>query len=909
MQLDMRAPGLGRGALGRRFGLDELLAVGLIGYAVVYASWQLLGWGGETQQVLIADAIYLPLGLLVVSIALRASFSARQPGVRRAWRWFAGAFVAYSLADFAWFYIEIVQGTAVPTPSIADVGYLAFYPLMVLGLLALPRGAQAPDGRRLLDLAIICTASLASVWWLVVGPMASALGSAPVQGLVAVAYPAGDVLVIFALATAVLGRVRGVPSAALLLLGFGLACNMVADLVYARVALEGSYVAGGWLDVAYTVGWLSLGFAGVVQMRSARMPGTPVGTAHLRPIPALPYLATVFVLGLVAISVRAGSVDQQALIAGAIGVTLLVSVRQYLTARQNTRLLGERLRGEERFHEILRNAADAVVVADRDGLITYATPSAPALVAAGGSDTLVGTAITRIVQPTDAPLLREMLRTLGQRAGSDATITCRSASTPARDLEVSVVDLLANELVGGIVVTFRDVTERFAFEAELRTRALHDPLTGLANRVLFNDRLEQALRRAHRRPTRPAVLYLDLDAFKSVNDTLGHTSGDEVLVEAARRLLTVLRPEDTAARLGGDEFGVLIEDTSEVAEAVSIAERIRDALAAPFRVAGRDLFISASVGIVRSKSPSDDGVTLLRDADIAMYEAKRASRGGYQVFTDLMYEQTVDRVRLEADLHVALDAGQLEVVYQAVIDLHKDTVAGVEALLRWHHPTRGLLLPEVFIPVAEATGEISRIGLWVLEESCRRVNEWNRRLGERPLRANVNVSFRQLKPSFVADVLDVLERTAFPTRLLVLELTESVFADGSQAVVDILSELRGHGIRIAIDDFGTGYSSLGYLRELPVDELKIDRSFVDRLAGQVDQGLVSAIIRLGRELDLGTVAEGIESPEQLALLRELGCDLGQGYLLGRPGSPDDPVVARLTSGGLASGRDGFVVAA
>jgi diguanylate cyclase (GGDEF)-like protein len=702
--------------------------------------------------------------------------------------------------------------------------------------------------------------------------------------------------------------VRGVPSAALLLLGFGLACNMVADLVYARLALGESYPTGGWLDVAYTVGWLALGFAGVVQVAATRAPGTPVGTAHLRPIPALPYLATAFVLGLVAISVREGSVDQQVLIAGAIGVTLLVSVRQYLTSQQNTRLLAQRLRSEERFHEILRNATDAVVVVDRDGLITFATPSTPALVAAGGPGALIGTAITRVVQPTDAPLLREMLRTVGER-GTGATITCRSASAPARDLEVSVVDLLANELVGGIVVTFHDVTERFAFEAELRTRALHDPLTGLANRVLFNDRLEQALRRARRRPTRPAVLYLDLDAFKSVNDTLGHTAGDEVLVEAARRLRKVLRPEDTAARLGGDEFGVLIEDSSEIGEVVAIADRIRAALAAPFGVAGRSLFLSASVGIVRSDSPKDDGVSLLRDADIAMYEAKRASRGGQQVFTTQMYEQTVDRVRLETDLRVALDAGELEVVYQAVVDLRRDTVAGVEALLRWHHPTRGLLLPEVFIPIAEATGEIGRIGLWVLEQACRRVHEWNQRLGEGALRANVNVSLRQLRPSFVEDVLDVLERTGFPARLLVLELTESVFADGSQAVVEILAELRDHGVRIAIDDFGTGYSSLGYLRELPVDELKIDRSFVTRLAGQVDQGLVSAIIRLGRELDLGTVAEGIESPEQLALLRELGCDLGQGYLLGRPGSPDDQIVARLTSGVLAEGGDGLIVAA
>ena len=876
----------GRGAIHRSSNVDGLLALGLVSYAVVYASWLILRWGGEDLQVAIADAIYLPLGALVVVIALRAARSARHPSVARAWRLFAAAFVAYALADLAWFLIEVVQGRVVPTPSVADLGYLAFYPLMVLGLLALPREASGGDRTRYLDLAIVCTASLASVWWLVVGPVAASIGSDTVAGLVAVAYPAGDLLVMFALATAMFGRIRSVSPATLVLLGVGLACNMVADLTYARLALEGTYPTGGWLDVAYTAGWLALGFAGLVQIHASRASTMTTSTEHLRPIPALPYLATALVFGLLWASVAGGSADQHVLLAGAIAVTALVSLRQYLTARQNTRLLAQRLHSEERFREILRNASDAVVVVEQSGTISYATPSTPLLMAGASLDP-VGRAITGVVRPEDAPLLRELLRTAEQRTGSSGTIACRSASTPPRDLEVGVVNLLANELVAGFVVTFRDVTERLAFEGELRTRALQDPLTGLANRVLFNDRLEQALRRARRRRTRPAVLFLDLDTFKSVNDTLGHTAGDEVLLEVARRLRTVLRPEDTAARLGGDEFGVLVEDTTDASEAVGVAERIHHALAGPFAVGGRDLAISASIGIVRSESRDDDHVSLLRNADIAMYEAKREARGGHQVFAPHMYEETVDRVRLEADMRVALDAGQLEVVYQTLVDLAHDRIVGVEALLRWHHPTRGLLMPTMFIPVAEACGEIGRIGQWVLEQTCLRVAEWNRRLPGQPLRANVNVSLRQLQPSFVALVCDVLERTGFPADLLVLELTESVFADGSETLGAILVELRARGVRIAIDDFGTGYSSLGYLRDLPVDELKIDRSFISRMAGQVDHGLVATIIKLGRELELGTVAEGIESPEQLALLRELGCDLGQGFLLGHPGSPGD----------------------
>jgi EAL domain-containing protein (putative c-di-GMP-specific phosphodiesterase class I) len=330
---------------------------------------------------------------------------------------------------------------------------------------------------------------------------------------------------------------------------------------------------------------------------------------------------------------------------------------------------------------------------------------------------------------------------------------------------------------------------------------------------------------------------------------------------------------------------VLLEDTRDIEEAVHTADRIRAALAAPLRTGDGSLGVATSIGIVRSESATDDAVAMLRNADIAMYEAKRSARGSHRVFAPRMYEETVERVRLEADLRDALEAGQLEVVYQPLVDLADDRIVGVEALLRWHHPVRGLLMPESFISLAESCGEIRRIGHWVLEQACRTVSEWNSRAPERPLRANVNVSPRQLQASFVHDVETILSLTGLPAEQLVLELTESACVVESQAIVGILAQLRGLGLRIAIDDFGTGYSSLGYLRDLPVDEIKIDRSFIAGRAAQGDFGLIGTIIQLGRELSLATVAEGIESPEQLAQLRELGCDVGQGYLLGRPAPP------------------------
>jgi diguanylate cyclase (GGDEF)-like protein/PAS domain S-box-containing protein len=895
MQLAVRTAGLTRFDLRGLRLIDLSLGLALLAYGLLYLSWLFLRWGGPELQLAIADGIFMPLGALVVAIAVRAAWTSPDAAIRRAWWLFAAAFAAYAFGDLVWFSIEVVLGATVPTPSLADVGYLAFYPLLVLGLLALPRTQHRGDRAMLLDFGIVCTGCAAAVWWFVVGPVVASTGSDAAATLVALAYPVGDMLVLFALTAAVLGRVRGVPSAALVLLGIGLVCNAIADLGYARLALQESYLAGDWLDVAYMAGWIALGLAGLAQLQGQGTDRATLSPALERPIPGLPYVAIAAVFGLLLLSAMHAAVERQVLIVCAVLVTILVTARQIHTSRQNTRLMAQRLHAEARFAEILRNASDVVVVADRSGSITYATPSAPALV--GEERALVGEPVTSLFREDDAALLKELIRTAADLPAGAGPVACRSAAAPSRDLEVGIMNLLDNDEVHGLVLTIRDVTERRAFERELRSQALTDPLTGLANRVLFSDRLEQALHRARRRRLRPAVLYLDLDAFKTVNDTLGHNAGDAVLIEVARRLRAELRIEDTAARLGGDEFAVLIEDTRSIEDAVTTADRIVAALAAPLDVGDGTMTVATSIGIVRSESPDDDVTTILRNADIAMYEAKRTERGRHQVFVPRMYEETVERVQLEADMRRALDEGQLEVVYQPLVDLVNERVMGVEALLRWHHPTRGLLMPTMFIPVAESCGEIRRIGLWVLEEACRTVGSWDAGADGLPLRANVNVSLRQLQPRFVKDVMAVLERTGFPAERLVLELTESAYVAESHVVATILGQLRAQGVRIAIDDFGTGYSSLGYLRDLPVDELKIDRTFIQGRAAQGDFGLIATIIQLGRELDLATVAEGIESPEQLAQLRELGCDVGQGYLLGRPAA------ATLRPPGRRSGTD------
>jgi len=358
-----------------------------------------------------------------------------------------------------------------------------------------------------------------------------------------------------------------------------------------------------------------------------------------------------------------------------------------------------------------------------------------------------------------------------------------------------------------------------------------------------------------------------------------------VLVEVARRLSGALRAEDTAARLGGDEFAILIDETRSVEEVIAVADRILADLRPPVEVDETAVTIGASIGIVRPEARGAEPVDLLRDGDIAMYEAKRQARGSYRLFEQAMFDATVERVSLETDLRAALDGGQLEVVYQPLFSMSDGQLTSVEALLRWNHPVRGLVMPTQFIPLAEQTGEIIRIGRWVLEQACRTVGGLNAIAGARQIRANVNVSARQLEPRFVEDVAQILRQTGFLAQLVVLEITESVFAAERPGVLEVLAALRSLGVRISIDDFGTGYSSLSMLRDLPVDELKIDRSFITALTKNGDAGLIEAIIKISHDFDLATVAEGIELEDQASRLRGLGCDTGQGFLLGRPGPP------------------------
>jgi diguanylate cyclase (GGDEF)-like protein/PAS domain S-box-containing protein len=462
----------------------------------------------------------------------------------------------------------------------------------------------------------------------------------------------------------------------------------------------------------------------------------------------------------------------------------------------------------------------------------------------------------------------------------------------------SVLDQDGNPLYA--VLHVEDVTQRKDAEAKLTELALHDPLTGLPNRLLLLDRLQRALARARRRRTQVALLFCDLDRFKVINDSLGHDVGDALLIAMARRLELMLRTQDTAARLGGDEFVVVCEDMTE-GEAYAIGQRLQATLAEPCMVGDSEVVVTTSVGVVLSNGYASP-FSLLRDADAAMYRAKDRGRARVELFDQALATKAVDRLRIENGLRRALEHDELRLHYQPIIDLATGAVEGFEALLRWEDPELGLIPPDAFLEVAEETGLIVPIGAWVLRQACRQVGEWQRRFSTRWTVA-VNLSAQQVARSKLANVVGgALREGGLDPSDLCLELTESVLIEATTTALGMLRSLKALGIRLAIDDFGTGYSSLSYLRRFPVDVVKVDRSFVAGLGDDgEDDAIVSAVVGLTQRLGLRAVAEGVETEQQADRLREMGCHLAQGFLFARPCPPDDVEALLATSGeiGLA----------
>jgi len=544
---------------------------------------------------------------------------------------------------------------------------------------------------------------------------------------------------------------------------------------------------------------------------------------------------------------------------------------------------------EERFRSLLETAPDAIVIVDEGGHIVLVNSQTERLFGYPRED-LIGEPVELLVPKRFAsghPARRTAFAgdPHARPMGGDLDLYARRKDGSEFPVEISLSPL---ETEDGTLFSsaIRDVTERKLARDALAHQARHDSLTGLPNRSLLIDRLEHAIDRSRRSHSAIAVLFLDIDDFKLVNDTLGHEAGDRLLVEMTPRLRAALRPGDTVARFGGDEFVVLCEDLSSADDAMRIAERIASACSRPLMLGPHQHLVTISAGIVVVENGSSTATGLLRDADAAMYRAKAMGKGRVELFDEGMHERLIERIAIESALRHALEQNEFRLHYQPVISLDRGGIIGVEALLRWQHPEQGLLEPAAFMQVAESTGLIVPIGEWAIEEACRQAADWRdaRGPGQPPLSVSVNLSARQIARSDIASaVTRILDRTGLDAGLLELEITERALLADAEASAVTLRELKAVGVRLVLDDFGTGYSSLSYLKRFTIDALKIDRSFVDGLGGDAENAaIISAVLSMAQALHVGVTAEGVETPEQLARLRGSGCEFAQGYLFSQP---------------------------
>jgi diguanylate cyclase (GGDEF)-like protein/PAS domain S-box-containing protein len=828
---------------------------------------------------------------------------------RAAWSLLGAGALSWGFGQTAWTVYELT-GRDVPMPSYADIGYLGTVPLLAAGLLLLPGTPVRWPARvrLLLDGGLVAIALLNISWIFVLGPLVTGESDSWLSQTLSLAYPAGDVIC-GSLAVVSLARARhqaDLPLRTLLLLALGLLSFSVGDTGFALQTLQETYESGNVIDLGWCAGWALLAVAALQPVDGRRKPSVKELRRRVYMSTFAPYAPVVVMVGILFYWRMTHDAFGRVVVGGLLAMLLLVVIRHMLTQRENDQLTSslearvqertEALSGWEQWWKALvQNSTDVVTVVGENGVVRYQTPSVGHVFGYEPAH-LLGREFAEVFVDADVARFRDCLAAGRLTPGEPVRFsgTVRHADGATCTTESTVMSLLDDPAVQGLVINTRDVSERAQLESELNHRAFHDELSGLANRALFRNRLAHALERRARLGRALGVLFVDLDRFKEVNDSLGHAYGDELLVAIAQRLTDVVRPGDTVARLGGDEFAVLLEHIGGADEAEAVATRLVEVIAEPVHIRGVDVQVRASIGIAIADSSDvelgrlagpDAADVVLRNGDIAMYRAKSAGGGSFELYRPELHAALMRRVEVEKELRNALRNDELSLVFQPTADVRDGSFLGVEALVRWHSPALGDVYPNEFIPVAEDTGLIVDLGAWVLHHACVQAAAWLRDGVRDDLTMAVNVSGLQLaSPAMIETVRSALALSGLPARHLLLEMTESVLLERTEQMLDRLHELKSLGVRLAIDDFGTGYSSLSYLSRFPVDVLKVDRSFIARiqLESSNERELTRTIVQLGRSLNMSTVAEGVETVEQLDTLRAIGCDLAQGYLFSVP---------------------------
>jgi|GEM_PF-133031 len=874
-------------------------------WATIYLIWLAIAFLQHPDQgrPFITEIAFMPMNVIAAIVAFEAARRSIDQRLWRALRWIAIGWLAILVGNIArYIFTQALRLGDWQTSWWVNAPFLMSYVLFIVGLLSFPLARRARMERRkfFFDATTVLLGGGVAIYHLVLVPTAFTADRSGAMTFYDLAYPLGDILLLAGLTTVLLRRrADGRRAAPAMLLG-GLLFYTLSDLANDLVLQQVGYLGVAWTDIAFMGAYCAIIFGTYRYALPAPGAATAAASPHdegvVQRFSPLPYASLALCCGLLvsaalhAMRTSAGRETWALLAIGQVVVTILVVARQIHAVRENARLVSVRAArdNEARFRSLVQHSSDVIAVVDptEGATIRYISPSVTRVLGyATGS--LDGRQLTALLHPEDVGRAERLLADAVVRTGATAPTEWRIRHQDGRWMFVEAVgtNLVHEPTVRGVVVNTRDITERKSLEAQLVHQAFHDPLTGLANRALFLDRVTHALAMTSRYGRHPvAVLFLDLDNFKTINDSFGHVPADELLASVARRLVDAVRTSDTVARLGGDEFAILLEDATGAMAPALAADRIASALRAPFVVASKEVFVTSSIGIALATDdclPAD----LLRNADTAMYRAKAAGKARVELFEAHMHAETLQRLELETELRRALERGEFSLRYQPIVALVDSQVIGLEALLRWEHPRRGTLLPADFIALAEDTGLIVPIGEWVLREACRQARRWQTGLRRADvLTITVNVSGHQLQHGGFVDVVrGALATSGLDPTALVLEITESVLMQHTETLLTQLRSLKTLRVRLAIDDFGTGYSSLSYLKRFPIDILKIAKPFVDDVgAGVTTAALARAIIGLGETLKLQTIAEGIELPLQLAELRSLGCTLGQGYYFAQP---------------------------
>ncbi|HZF26220.1 MAG TPA: EAL domain-containing protein [Steroidobacteraceae bacterium] len=875
-------------------GWIDKLCIGLVVYVVICVAWMLTGFGGERVSHyvgLLADAPACFTALIVTAAATRRMAG----GISRiAWASLSTALALYFLGTSTGINDWLHNRDPFPGPS--DVFYLAFYPFLGVAVALMIRAAavRVRWAQFLIDAAILVVGFGAFFWFLIIHPAASNGEVDVLKNALSQTYIALSCILVLMLGVLLLaGAGNTVGRRVPLLLSVGFATMFLGDILWSVAKIGGDYLSGDLQDVLYVSCYVPMAFAAREQMRASATTSRIESGASRTLAQSLPY-ASMLTAFLVLVSFTRGDIGSPATVMTIVvfGLALLVMVRQALVLRDDALIREQRAARmvEDRYASLIANASDVIMTVAADGSLLFVSPASERTLGLK-PEAVVGKNLFDIWGGDDAERLKTFL---GEVTASSGEALGPIEMRIERDRDRSVLEIVGSNLtndpaVRGLALNFRDITERKALEEQLRQLAFHDSLTMLANRGLFRDRVQHALTLANRGRQQLAVMFVDLDNFKNVNDSLGHDAGDRLLQAVAQRLVQSTRFSDTVARLGGDEFAILLEAISTTAEVERLAASLIEKLDQAFVLNATEVRVSASIGVAFSTQEAS-AEALLSKADTAMYFAKAAGKNRFLAFEPLMQEMLQERTRLVADIARAIANEEFFLEYQPIVDLGTRSLLGVEALVRWRHPELGVLMPGRFIQIAEECGQIVKLGRWVLGRACREVHAWrNSVAGGEGLRVAVNISGRHLQNGDLArDVRHALQESGLESGNLVIELTESTIMHNTEANLAWLQQVKTLGVRLAIDDFGTGYSSLSYLHRFPIDILKIDRSFVGRLTNSsTGPELARAVITLSETLGLDTVAEGIEFEPQVDALLRLGCVAGQGFLFAKPGTLAD----------------------